>query len=71
MDQSDAKRFADRWRLVKLFEDEELKNASMEITIQQMLSIWEISRTLDFQQLPEPPDHSWQTLQRKWLEKHG
>ena len=71
MNRKDVQAYIDRWHLVKQVEEEELKNASPELMIRQTLSIWEIARMLDFKPSPEPPDRSWQDLQRKWLQAHG
>lgn len=71
MNREDLQQYVDRWRLIQQVEEEELKNASPELMIRQTLSIWEIARTLGFRQPSEPPDRTWQELQRKWLEKYG
>ena len=70
MNRKEAQVFANRWRLVKQMEEDELRSASLELMIQQTLSIWEIARTLGFQDAPEAPDLAWQNLQRKWMEVH-
>ena len=71
MNRKDVQAYVDRWHLVKQVEEEELINAPPELLIRQMLSIWEIARTLGFREPSEPPDRTWQELQRKWLEKYA
>lgn len=71
MNRQDLQTYSARWRLVKQLEDEELEKAPLELMIQQTLSVWEMARALGFQNSPETPDLTWQTLQRKWLEANG
>ena len=71
MNREDLQSYVDRWQLVKQREAEEMKNAPIELLIRQTISIWEIARALNFQHTSEPPDRTWQILQRKWLETNG
>jgi hypothetical protein len=71
MNREDLQSYVDRWQQVEQREAEEMKNAPVDLLIRQTISIWEIARALNFQHPSEPPDRTWQTLQRKWLETNG
>jgi hypothetical protein len=71
MKKDDLNAYLNRWALVRRVEDEELKNASVELMVCQTLSIWDIARTLGLTEPSAPEDRSWQLLQQKWLEIHA
>lgn len=67
MNKRDFQRYLNRWKLIA--EREELENfkAPNELIFRQMLSIWEMSKALGFQNQMIPADSLWQDLQKKWL----
>lgn len=68
MNKDELDAYLKRWTLIRRIEDEELRNAPVELMIQQTLSIWEIAQTLGFTEPSATEDRNWQILQKRWLE---
>ncbi len=60
-----------RWNLVVEAENQEIREAPLELLIKQTFSIWEIARTLDFFEREEIPNPRWRKLQAAWMAHHA
>jgi len=58
----DIKSYRERWKAVEEFEREELRSLTMEMRLQQMITIWRIARGLAFSF--EPDDSEMEVFTR-------
>lgn len=69
--------YLNRWTLVEKIESEECIKAPVELLARQMLSIWDMSKTLDLDLQPDGSDtlagadNPWLVLQQKWIKAHA
>ena len=52
-DEFDIKSYRERWKAVEEFEREELRSLTMEMRLQQMITIWCMARGLGFSFEPD------------------
>jgi hypothetical protein len=71
MDKEDCQEYLNRWKLVAEVEEQEIRNASFKLLLQQSFSVWDIGKSLGFLDRDDPPNPLWVRLQRKWKEQHG
>jgi hypothetical protein len=71
VNKKELKAYLDRWDLVREIEARELREASPELLVRQMLSIWQFNWSLGFSDPNTLPDNSWSNLQKKWMERRG
>jgi hypothetical protein len=60
---SDIKYYRDRWKAVEEFEREELRSLTMEMRLQQMITIWRMAVGLGFS---FEPDNSEMEVFARW-----
>ena len=65
----DIKSYWERWKLVEEFEREELRSLTMEMRLQQMITIWRMARGLGFSF--EPDDSEMEVFARWAKLKEG
>ena len=63
--------YKNRWKLVADAENQEIREAPLELLIKQTFSIWEIARSLDFFEQQEMPNTLWSRLQTRWIDHHA
>jgi len=63
--------YRSRWNLVAAAENQEIREAPLELLIKQTFSIWEIARSLDFIEHEEMPNTLWSQLQATWMAHHA
>ncbi len=63
--------YKNRWNLVADAENQEIREAPLELLIKQTFSIWEIARSLDFFEQEEMPNTLWSQLQAAWMAHHA
>ncbi len=63
--------YKNRWNLVADAENQEIREAPLELLIKQTFSMWEIARTLDFFEREEIPNPLWRKLQAAWMAHHA
>lgn len=71
MDKQECQEYINRWKLVAEAEEQEIRNASFKLLLQQTFSIWDIGRSLGFADQDEPHSPLWVELQSKWKEHHA
>jgi hypothetical protein len=63
--------YKNRWKLVADAENQEIREAPLELLIKQTFSIWEIAGSLDFFEQQEMPNTLWSQLQTAWMTHHA
>lgn len=67
MKKEDYQLYLDRWKLVEKVEAKELKDAPFELMLKQTISIWDMSRTLQFTSYHQQDNNLWSQLQKELL----
>jgi hypothetical protein len=70
MIKKDIQTYMDRWKLVYKVEEQEMRDASFELLLQQTFTIWDIGKSLRFLNYDKPINPLWMQLQCKWKEQH-
>ena len=63
--------YKNQWKLVAEAENQEIREAPVELLLKQTFSIWEIASSLDFFEQEEMPNTLWSQLQTAWMTHHA
>jgi hypothetical protein len=63
--------YKNQWKLVAEAENQEIREAPVELLLKQTFSIWEIASSLDFFEQGEMPNTLWSRLQTAWMTRHA
>lgn len=63
--------YKNQWKLVAEAENQEIREAPVELLLKQTFSIWEIASSLDFFEQGEMPNTLWSRLQAAWMTRHA
>ena len=71
MNKKAYKDYLNRWKLVAEIEKREIKTTTFELLLRQTISIWDISKSLQFSDKSNSFDSLWVHLQKKWIDRHA
>jgi len=62
--------YKNQWKLVAEAENQEIREAPLELLLKQTFSIWELADSLNFFEQEEKPNMLWSQLQKAWMKQH-